>query len=194
MNHFERRDGQLYCEDVALADIARAVGTPTDVYSAATLTRHFTVFDEALAAVPHRICYSVKALPNLAVLRLLGDLGAGFDVVSQGEIYRLLSAGLPTKHVVFSGVGKTAPEMAFALEHGIHSFNVESEAELGLLSEVAASRGQRAPVSLRVNPDVDPQTHPYIATGLKQSKFGIPWGRALPAYDLASRLPGIEVA
>ena len=193
MNHFGYRDGELWCEDVPLARIAAEVGTPTYVYSSATITRHYRVFDDALAGAPHQIHYSVKANSNIAILRLLADLGAGFDVVSAGEIHRLEVAGAPLDRVVFSGVGKTAAEMRYALERGIHAFNVESEAELELLSSVASAMGLCAPVSLRVNPDVDPQTHPYIATGLRESKFGIPWPRAEAAYARAAALPGIRV-
>ena len=193
MNHFEYKNGELHCEDVPLAAIADAVGTPAYVYSTATLTRHFKVFDEALAAVPHLLCFSVKACSNLAVLRLLANLGSGFDIVSGGELHRVLAAGIPADRVVFSGVGKTRAEMRQALLAGIHGFNVESEAELLALSEEAAALGRVAPMSLRVNPDVDPQTHPYIATGLKQSKFGIPMERAEAAYDLAASLPGLSV-
>ena len=193
MNHFTDRDGALWCEDVPLERIAAAVGTPTYVYSAATITRHFTVFDEALAGTPHLLCFSVKACSNIAILRLLGALGSGFDIVSGGELARVQAAGIAPERVVFSGVGKTRDEMRAALEAGIRGFNVESEAELHELSEVATSVGRTAPVSLRVNPDVDPETHPYIATGLKESKFGIPWDRAMAAYALAARLPGLHV-
>lgn len=193
MNHFDYHDGELHCEEVPLAQIAREVGTPAYVYSAATLTRHFTVFENPLSVVPHMICYSVKACSNIAVLRLLGNLGAGFDIVSAGELHRLREAGLRTDRVVFSGVGKTAAEMRAGLAANIHAFNVESVPELHLLSQVATAEGVAAPVSLRVNPDVDPETHPYIATGLRESKFGIAWSRALDTYDLAGGLPGIEV-
>ena len=193
MNHFHYVGGELHCEGVPLAKIAAEVGTPAYVYSQATLTRHFTVFNDALRHVPHLICYSVKACSNIAILRLLGDLGSGFDVVSGGEIHRLRAAGVDTRHVVFSGVGKTREEIRIGIEAGIHAFNVESEAELRVLSQVAVSVGRQAPVSLRVNPDVDPKTHPYIATGLKQSKFGIPWDRAEEMYALAATLPGLKV-
>ena len=193
MNHFEYVNGELHCEGVALSRIAAEVGTPAYVYSQATLTRHFTVFDDALSDVPHLICYSVKACSNIAVIKLLGSLGSGFDVVSGGEIHRLKAAGVDTRNVVFSGVGKTPEEMRIGIEANIHAFNVESEAELRALSQVAVSMGRQAPVSVRVNPDVDPQTHPYIATGLKQSKFGIPWEEAVATYALAASLPGINV-
>jgi diaminopimelate decarboxylase len=178
---------------VALSRIADQVGTPCYVYSTATLTRHFNVFDEALSHVPHIICYSVKACSNLAVLRLLADLGSSFDIVSGGELYRLQAAGIAVDKVVYSGVGKERWEMEMALDAGILSFNVESLPELQVLNETALAKGTRAPVSLRINPDVDAATHPYISTGLQQNKFGIPWTRALAAYEVASSLPGIKV-
>lgn len=195
MNHFSTGpDGALWCEDVPLERIAQEVGTPCYVYSTATLTRHYRVFDGALSSIEHKICYSVKACSNLAILRLLANEGAGFDIVSGGELYRLQAAGIPTDWVVFSGVGKTAEEMRRALDANIHTFNVESEAELRLLAQVAAEvPGRVAPVSLRVNPDVDAQTHPYISTGLKGNKFGIAWDRALPTYDLAASLDSVRV-
>jgi diaminopimelate decarboxylase len=193
MNHFQYINGEMHCEDVPMRAISEAVGTPTYVYSAATLRRHFRVFDEALKDVPHLICYSVKACPNIAVLRLLANEGSGFDVVSAGEIHRLREAGADTTKVVFSGVGKRPDEMAVALHAGIHAFNVESPAELEMLNQVALTEGLTAPVSLRVNPDVDPKTHPYIATGLKSSKFGIPWQNAVEIYDHAGTLSGLKV-
>jgi diaminopimelate decarboxylase len=187
------RDGELFCEEVPLARIAEEVGTPTYVYSSATLSRHYRVFDEALSCVPHRICYSVKACSNLSILRLLANLGAGFDIVSGGELYRLQAAGIPTESVVFSGVGKTRAEMKAALSAGIATFNVESLEELALLSEVAVEAGVVAPVSIRVNPDVDAQTHPYISTGLKGNKFGVEWALARESYAKAAALPGLRV-
>jgi diaminopimelate decarboxylase len=193
MNHFIRREGELCCEDVPLGRIAAEVGTPTYVYSTATLTRHYRVFGEAFGDTPHLVCYSVKALSTLAVLRLLARLGSGFDIVSGGELHRVLLAGGDPRKVVFSGVGKTEAEMARALEVGIKCFNVESLAELDHLAAIAARAGRRAPVSLRVNPDVDPKTHPYIATGLRHSKFGIPAERALEAYRRARSFPSLEV-
>ena len=193
MNHFAYRDGELCCEDVPLRRIAQEVGTPTYVYSSATILRHYGVFADGLRTVPHLICYSVKACSNLAVLRLLANEGAGFDVVSGGELHRVLSAGITAERVVFSGVGKRRDEMEMALHAGIRAFNVESEAELEVLSEVAVALGAEARVSLRVNPDVDPGTHPYIATGLRESKFGIPWDRAVDAYERARVLPGLRV-
>jgi diaminopimelate decarboxylase len=193
MDHFNYRGGILHAEDVALPEIAAAVGTPAYVYSAATLTRHFRVFQEALAGLPHLICFAVKANSNLAVLKLLGDLGAGMDVVSGGEYARARAAGVPGGRIVFSGVGKTREEMRAALDGGIRQFNVESEPELAALDEVARSLGLRAPVALRINPDVDARTHAKIATGKAENKFGIPIDRARAVYARAARLPGIEV-
>ena len=193
MNHFDYQGDELFCEDVPLSRIAAEVGTPAYVYSHATLTRHVRVFDEALDGLDRLVCYSVKANSNLAVLKLLFSLGAGADIVSGGELYRVLAAGCEPRKIVFSGVGKTAGEMRRALESGILAFNVESEGELELLSRVATELGARAPVSLRVNPDVDAETHPYIATGLRESKFGIPANDARALYRRASALPGIEL-
>ena len=193
MNHFQYRDDRLHCEDVALEDIAAAVGTPTYVYSYATLARHYRVFDAALADIPHLVCYSVKANSNLAVLDLLFSLGSGADIVSAGELRRCLAAGCAADKIVFSGVGKTAAEMRMALEAGILSFNVESRQELLKLDEVARSIGVRAPVSLRVNPDVDPETHPYISTGLQKNKFGIGSEEASHVYAEAASLENIAI-
>jgi len=193
MDHFLYRDGRLMAEDVDLAQIASEVGTPFYCYSAATLTRHFRLFDEALAGMDHLVCFAMKSLSNVAVLKLLGDLGAGVDVVSGGEYARARAAGIPGERIVFSGVGKTREEMAQALEGGIRQFNVESEPELLALSEVAAGMGATAPITLRVNPDVDAQTHEKIATGRKEDKFGIPIARAREIYAEAARLPGIKV-
>lgn len=193
MNHFHYKGDELYCEDVPLAEIAREHGTPTYVYSRATLSRHFGVFDEALSGVEHLICFSVKANSNLAVLSLLFELGAGADIVSGGELTRVLAAGGDPKKVVFSGVGKTAAEMRQALEAGILAFNVESAAELELLDRVAGEAGAHAPVSLRVNPDVDAETHPYISTGLEKNKFGIAAAEALGVYRRAAELAHIDV-
>lgn len=194
MDHFEYRDGRLFAEDVDLAALAERFGTPCYVYSAATLRRHYRVFAQALAGHPHLICYAVKANSNLGVLGLLADLGAGFDIVSVGELERVLAAGGAPGKVVFSGVGKRADEMRRALEVGIRCFNVESEVELERLNAVAGEAGQVAPVSLRVNPDVDAGTHPYIATGLKANKFGIDIARAEAVYRRAAELPHIEIA
>lgn len=175
MFHFAYDDrGQLSAEGVRLAKIADEVGTPTYVYTQATLVRHFSVFDAAFEGHPHLVCYAMKASSTGAILKLLGGLGAGADIVSGGELYRAMRAGIPASKIVFSGVGKTADEMKMALDAGILSFNIESEPELALLADVAKDRGAVAPVSLRVNPNVDAKTHPYIATGLRESKFGVP--------------------
>jgi diaminopimelate decarboxylase len=193
MDHFLYRNGVLHAEDVPLPEIAAAVGTPVYVYSTATLTRHYGLFTEALAGLDHLVCYAVKANGNLAVLTLMASLGAGMDVVSEGEYRRARAAGVPGERIVFSGVGKTRAEMAFALTHGIRQFNVESEPELEALSELASRLGRNAPIALRVNPDVDARTHAKIATGKAENKFGIPIGRARAVYAEAARLPGIEV-
>ena len=193
MNHFEYKGDELHCEDVPLARIASEVGTPVYVYSHATLTRHFSVFDKALEAVKHLICFSVKANSNLAVLSLLGRLGAGADIVSGGELTRWVRAGGDPSKVVFSGVGKTRAEMRQALDAKIMSFNVESEEELLTLDEVAREMSVIAPVALRVNPDVDAETHPYISTGLKKNKFGIPATEARNYYKRSEDLANIEI-
>ncbi len=193
MDHFLYRDGQLWAEDVPLAEIARAVGTPAYVYSAATLLRHFSLFDEALAGMEHLVCFAMKSLSNIAVLKLLGDAGAGMDVVSGGEYLRARAAGVPGARIVFSGVGKTREEMRLALEGGIRQFNVESEPEMEALSEVAVELGLVAPVTIRVNPDVDAQTHAKIATGKSENKFGIPISRARAVFATAGALPGLRV-
>ena len=193
MDHFLYRNGELHAEDVPLAEIARAVGTPFYVYSAATLTRHYRLFDEGLDGLQHLVCYAVKANSNQAVLKLLGDLGAGFDVVSGGEYARVRALGIPGARIVFSGVGKTRDEMRMALEGGVRQINLESEPEMRALSEVAVSMGTSVPVTVRVNPDVDARTHEKIATGRKENKFGIPIGRARAVYAEAARLPGLEV-
>ncbi|QJQ97312.1 diaminopimelate decarboxylase [Halomonas sp. PGE1] len=193
MDHFEYRDGVLYGEEVPLTRIAEQFGTPCYVYSKATLARHFRAYTEALGGHPHLICYAVKANSNLAVLGLLARLGAGFDIVSVGELERVLAAGGDPAKVVFSGVAKQEAEMARALEVGIKCFNVESRPELERLNEVAGRLGKVAPVSLRVNPDVDAGTHPYISTGLKDNKFGIPVDEALAVYELAASLPHVKV-
>ena len=193
MDHFLYRNGTLHAEDVALTDIAATVGTPFYCYSAATLTRHYTLFTEALSPLPHLVCFAIKSLSNVAILKLLGDLGAGMDVVSGGEYLRAMAAGVPGDRIVFSGVGKTRQEMRLALTGGIRQFNVESEPELRALSEVATSLGLVAPITVRVNPDVDARTHEKIATGKKDNKFGIPIARAPQVYAEAARLPGIKV-
>lgn len=193
MDHFNYKNGRLHAEDVDLAEIAAAVGTPCYVYSSATLTRHFELFDDALSGMDHLVCFAMKSLSNLAILKLLGDLGAGMDVVSGGEYARARAAGIPGDRIVFSGVGKTREEMAEALQGGIRQFNVESEPELRALSQVADRLGATAPIALRVNPDVDARTHEKIATGRKTDKFGVPIERARDIYALAASLPGIEV-
>jgi len=193
MDHFLYRNGVLHAEDVAIPDIAAAVGTPFYVYSTATLTRHFELFQQALAGMPHLICFAVKSNGNLAVLKTLGDLGAGMDVVSGGEYLRARAAGVPGERIVFSGVGKTRAEMRLALEGGIRQFNVESEPELRALAQIASELGVTAPIALRVNPDVDARTHAKIATGKSENKFGIPIAKARAAYAEAAALPGIRV-
>ncbi|MBI1385248.1 MAG: diaminopimelate decarboxylase [Rhizobiales bacterium] len=194
MHHFQYRDGRLHAEDVALDTIADAVGTPFYCYSTATLLRHLEVFRQAVADLDALVCYSVKANSNLAVLRTLVAAGAGMDVVSEGELIRALKAGAAPERIIFAGVGKRRSEMALAIEADIHSFNVESEAELRALAKVASDLGRTARIALRVNPDVDPKTHKKIATGGAETKFGVPYGDARRLYRLASELEGIEVA
>lgn len=193
MDHFLYRDGALHAEDVRLSEIAAAVGTPVYVYSTATLLRHFRLFDEALDWGPHLVCYAMKAASNLAILKVLAQAGAGMDVVSGGEYMRAKAAGVPGDRICFAGVGKTRDEMKLALEGGVRQFNVESEPELVALSEVAQALGVTAPVALRINPDVDARTHAKIATGKSENKFGIPIAKARMAYQVAAKLPGIEV-
>ena len=184
----EYREQTLYSEDVALADIARREGTPAYVYSRAAILQKFLAYQEAFDDVPHRVCYAVKANGNLAILKLLAEAGAGFDIVSGGELFRVLKAGADPAGVIFSGVGKTAQELDYALEHRIRSFNCESEPELALLDSLAARRGVEARVALRVNPDVDAVTHPYISTGLRKHKFGIDITEAEAVYESAKAL------
>ena len=193
MDHFTFKDNHLYAEDVPLADIAENFGTPCFVYSRATLERHYNVYKAALADLPSLICFAVKANSNLAVLNVLARLGSGFDIVSGGELDRVLAAGGDPGKIIFSGLGKTEAEIKQALKAKIHCFNVESHAELLRISQVASALGTQAPVSLRVNPDVDAGTHPYISTGLKENKFGISTNTALEVYREAATLPGIEV-
>ncbi|TGD67521.1 diaminopimelate decarboxylase [Tabrizicola sp. WMC-M-20] len=193
MDHFLYHNGLLHAEGVAIADIAATVGTPFYCYSAATLTRHYHLFTEALTPLPHLVCFAIKSLSNVAVLKLLGDLGAGMDVVSGGEYRRARAAGVPGERIVFSGVGKTREEMRLALTGGIRQFNVESEPEMRALSEVAVSLGVVAPITIRVNPDVDAKTHEKIATGKSENKFGIPIARASEVYAEAAALPGLRV-
>ncbi|XSG81967.1 MAG: diaminopimelate decarboxylase [Methyloligella sp. ZOD6] len=192
MHHFAYRRGVLHAEEVNLVDLAGEVETPFYCYSSATLQRHYRVFAEAFEGFDALICYSVKANSNLGVLATLAASGAGMDVVSQGELRRARTVGVPPERIVFSGVGKTKDEMAFALHEGIFAFNVESESELRVLSEVAAAKGATARIALRVNPDVDAKTHHKIATGRAENKFGIPFDQALGLYGLARELPGIE--
>jgi diaminopimelate decarboxylase len=193
MNHFEYRNGEMFAESVPLKRIAREVGTPAYVYSLATLKRHFQVFDQAFAKVPHIVCFSVKANSNIALLRAFAKQGSGFDIVSGGELFRALKAGGDPKKIVFSGVGKKKQEIEYALDAGILMFNVESDEELTALNEIAAGIGKKAPISLRVNPDVDPQTHPYISTGMKKAKFGVEIKKSLETYKRALGLRHIDV-
>ncbi len=193
MDHFTLIDGSLYAEQVPLRDIAKQYGTPAYVYSRATIERHWHAFNDAFGDHPHLICYAVKANPNLAVLNLMARMGSGFDIVSVGELERVIAAkGDPSK-VVFSGVAKRVDEIERALEVGIYSFNIESDAELDRVNEVALANGVKAPVSMRVNPDVDAETHPYITTGLKANKFGLDIDTALHTYHRASDMQGLNI-
>ena len=193
MNFFSYRNGTLCAEDVSLAEIAKQYGTPAFVYSRAAIEHGYREFSDACSGRDVLICYSVKANSNLAVLNLLARLGSGFDIVSGGELARVLAAGGSAAKTVFSGVGKSEAELRAALAAGVLCFNVESEGELDRLASIAANMGRTAPVSLRVNPDVDPRTHPYIATGLRESKFGIAYDAAVPLYRRAAKLPNIQV-
>ena len=193
MDHFLYRDGALFAEDVAISEIAAAVGTPFYVYSTATLLRHFKAFDDALDGMDHLVCYAMKANSNQAVLKTLAQAGAGMDVVSAGEYLRAKAAGVPGDKIVFSGVGKTVSEIRLALEGGIRQFNVESEPEMEVLDAVARSMDKVAPITIRVNPDVDAKTHAKIATGKSENKFGIPIARAREVYRMAAAMPGLEV-
>ena len=193
MNHFEYRNGEMFAEGVPVKRIAKEVGTPAYVYSLATLKRHFQVFDRAFSAVPHIVCFSVKANSNIALLRAFAKEGGGFDIVSGGELFRALRAGADPKKIVFSGVGKKKDEIEYALKSGILMFNVESEDEMVTLNEIAGGIGKKAPISLRINPDVDPQTHPYISTGMKKAKFGVDIKRSLENYKKAVSMPNLEV-
>jgi diaminopimelate decarboxylase len=193
MHHFSYKNGILHAEDVSLPDIAADVGTPFYCYSTATLERHYRVLDKAMEGTDHQICFAMKANSNQAVIKTIADLGAGMDVVSEGELRRALAIGVPARKIVFSGVGKTAREMAFALKEGIACFNVESEPELELLSQIAQRVGQRANVSIRVNPDVDAKTHAKITTGKADNKFGISYLRASDVYARAAALLNIDV-
>jgi len=193
MNYFSRRQRQLYCEELALDEIATRFGTPCYVYSRATIERHWRAFDQAFASIDHLVCYAVKANSNLAVLNILARLGSGFDIVSAGELERVLAAGGKASKIVFSGVGKRRDEIEFALQKGVYCLNVESRSELARIQQVAVTMGVMAPVSLRVNPDVDARTHPYISTGLKENKFGIDFSDALDAYRDASAMANIDI-
>lgn len=193
MNHFEYRNGEMFAEEVPLERIAREVGTPAYVYSLATLKRHYNVFDQAFAQVPHIVCFSIKANSNLALLRAFAKQGSGFDIVSGGELFRALKVGADPKKIVFSGVAKKKDEIEYALNSGILMFNVESEHELAALNDIAAGIGKKAPISLRVNPDVDPQTHPYISTGMKKAKFGVDIKRSIDTYKKAVAMKNIDV-
>ena len=191
---FHYSQNALHCEDVALAEIAKAAGTPAYVYSTVAIRAAYQAYDEGLAGVPHTICYSVKANSSVGVLALLARLGSSFDIVSAGELYRVLKAGGDPSKVVFSGVGKSADEVDYALAQGIHSFNCESEAELALIDALAARRGVKASVALRVNPDVDAVTHPYVSTGLREHKFGVDIAEATAVYARAAAMPNLVVA
>ncbi|MGH7252640.1 MAG: diaminopimelate decarboxylase, partial [Nitrospiraceae bacterium] len=193
MHDFEYRHGELACENLPISRIAKEIGTPCYVYSHATLVRHYRVFDGAFQNIPHIVAYAMKANSNLAILRLMAREGSGADIVSGGELYRALKAGIPPSKIVFAGVGKSREEIRDALATDILMLNVESSAELRVIDEVAAEMGRRARVALRINPDIDPKTHPYISTGLKKSKFGISADRALDEYKLATTLRHIEV-
>jgi len=192
MHHFEYRQGELFAENVPVAELAARHGTPLYIYSAATLRRHFEAFDSAFANLPHLTCYSVKANSNLCVLGLLAECGAGMDIVSGGELHRALAAGVDPRKIVYSGVGKRPAEIEQALATGILMFNVESMGELDRISAIASRMGKTAHIALRINPDVDPKTHPYISTGMKKNKFGLDMDNSLRAYERAMDLPGVE--
>ena len=193
MHLFHYRDGLLYCEDVDLTRVAREFGTPTYAYSAGTILDHYTRLDTALAPLDHLICYAVKANSNRAILNLLGRAGAGFDIVSGGELFRVLAAGGDPAKCTFAGVGKSRDEIEYALEQGVYSFNIESEAELEAIERIASAKKMRAPIALRVNPDVDPHTHQYISTGSQENKFGIALNQVRAAYERAARMSNIEI-
>lgn len=192
-NPFHYRDGVLFCENVEVTKIAQQAGTPCYVYSAGAILTQYRAYDDALAGLPHRVCYAVKANSNLSVLRLLAKAGAGFDIVSGGELHRVLQAGGDPASVVFSGVGKTRAEIDYALDQGIYHFNCESESEIALISSLASRLGKTASIAIRVNPDVDAATHPYISTGLKEHKFGIDIAEVEAVYQRAAALPGISL-
>jgi diaminopimelate decarboxylase len=192
MHFFEYKDHQLHCEGISIEQITEKVGTPFYLYSYKTLVRHFTVFNDAFEGIPHLVCYSAKANSNLALIRIFVNLGGGVDVVSGGELYRALKGGADPRKIVFSGVGKREDEIEYALKAGILLFNVESVQELQTINGVGGRIGKKAAIAIRVNPDIDPKTHPYISTGLKQNKFGIDIEQALMAYRLASQLPNLR--
>src|SRR3989442_10207884 len=193
MHFFHYRDGQLYCEDVDLARVAEKFGTPLYVYSAGTVLDHYHRLDAAFAPLDHLICYAVKANSNRAILKLLAQAGAGFDIVSGGELYRVLAAGGDPAKCTFAGVGKSRDEIEYAIDQGVYSFNVESEAELEYIDKIAGAKKLRAPIALRVNPDVDPHTHEYIATGSHENKFGIALGQAPAVYERAAKMRDIDI-
>jgi len=193
MHHFSYRDNQLYCEDVSIRDLAEKVGTPFYLYSHATLKRHFEAFDQAFEGMDRLVCYSAKANTNLAVLKLFQSLGSGLDIVSGGELFRGLNAGFAPDRIVYSGVGKRADEIDYALNTGILMFNVESLEELELINQRAGLLNRKAPIAIRVNPNVDPKTHPYISTGLKKNKFGIDVDTAIEGYKMAAAMEHVEV-
>jgi diaminopimelate decarboxylase len=193
VHSFRYRDGHLYCEDVDLARVAEELGTPTYVYSAGTILDHYARLDTALQSLDHLICYAVKANSNRAILKLVADAGAGFDIVSGGELYRVLAAGGDAAKCTFAGVGKSREEIEYALEQRVYSFNVESEAELDLIDRIAGAKETRAPIALRVNPDVDPHTHEYIATGSHENKFGIALDRVAAVYEQAAKMRNVEI-
>ncbi|MBP7529354.1 MAG: diaminopimelate decarboxylase [Syntrophorhabdaceae bacterium] len=182
MDYFEYRNGELFCEDVPVKAVARKVGTPFYLYSYGTFERHFQVFDGAFAGMPHLVCYSLKANSNGALVRTVAKLGGGADIVSGGELYRALEAGIPADRIVYSGVGKSAGELRYAIESGIRMINIESEGEFLVLKKLSRKMKKKVPVSIRVNPEIDPKTHPYITTGLKKNKFGVLWGEAARLY------------
>src|SRR5262249_46632537 len=191
---FSYLENTLYCENVPLADIAKSAGTPAYVYSSQTILDNYRAYDEAFGDLDHTVCYAVKANSSLGILSLLANAGSGFDIVSSGELYRVLQAGGDPRKVVFSGVGKTAAEVEYALCHGIHSFNCESEAELSLVDALAGRMGTKAEFAVRVNPDVNAATHPYIATGLRDHKFGVDISEVEAVYDRARSLPNLAAA
>src|SRR5262245_38335499 len=193
VHYFEYRDGELHCEGIPLRRIAAEVGTPVYIYSEQTLRRHVRVFDAAFQSVPHLLCYAVKANSNINILRRFAEWGTGFDIVSGGELFRVLRAGASPEKVIFAGVGKTAEEIQYALDAGILFFNVESPAELELIHQIARERNRQARVSIRANPDVDPRTHPYISTGMQKHKFGVSLSDAKQLYRVARKLTAVDV-